>query len=82
VTSFTRVNPKPSILESFEYHLDEDSCLQINYVSDAAFGKVELNYQADDDEKHTETVFQIEPSTSTRHISVSKRQCYLNKSIT
>ncbi|XP_060602790.1 uncharacterized protein LOC132755874 [Ruditapes philippinarum] len=70
VTYFTKVNPKPSILESFEYHLDEESCIQINYLSDAAFGKVELNYQADNDEKHTETVFQIEPSTSTRHISV------------
>ena len=70
VTYFARVNPKPSIIESFEYHLQADSCLQIDYISDSAFGKIELQYQADDKEQ-TETIFQIKPSTSTRHISVS-----------
>ncbi|XP_053400732.1 uncharacterized protein LOC123557879 [Mercenaria mercenaria] len=69
VTHFTRLSPMPIIIESFEYHLEEDSCLQIVYYGDAASGKIQLRYQRDD-QQQAEILFRIEPTPSTRHISV------------
>lgn len=79
-TRFTRLTPKPSILESFEYHLDDDrSCLQISYLGDAASGRIHIQYQESQREQ-ADIIFKIVPSSSLRHISVSFHSNYDNNS--
>ncbi|XP_053400733.1 uncharacterized protein LOC123558624 [Mercenaria mercenaria] len=69
ITRFATLLARPSILESFEYHLEEDSCLQINYFGDVPYGKIQLIYGSNAD-KDAEIFFYVSPSADVRHISV------------
>ncbi|XP_060593200.1 MAM and LDL-receptor class A domain-containing protein 1-like [Ruditapes philippinarum] len=69
VARFPTPLARPAVLESFEYHLENDSCLQINYLGDVAYGEIHLIYETET-EKETDVRFDIKPSTDIRHVSV------------
>jgi hypothetical protein len=70
VARFPSPLARPAVLESFEYHLENDSCLQVNYLGDVAYGEIHLIYETET-EKETDVRFDIKPATDIRHVSVS-----------
>lgn len=70
VTKFDKLTPTPRSLESFEYYLENESCLEILYYGDAAFGIVKLVY-GDSDNGEMEHKFNMVPGAFSRHLLVS-----------
>ncbi|KAL4229913.1 Scavenger receptor Cys-rich [Mactra antiquata] len=69
VTMFNSLTTDPRILESFEYYIEEESCLFIKYYGDAAWGKIKLIYNEDENDV-MEYEFRMISGTASRHVSV------------
>ncbi|WAR17121.1 TMPS6-like protein [Mya arenaria] len=66
-TTFTRLTLKPSVLESFEYHVRQRSCFTMAYFGDVSSINVTTEYH---NQNTGSFIFNVVPGTDLRHLAV------------